>query len=40
MSQCKLLESLVGAVHVYGDASARPWAALKTKMSVRLRELI
>ena len=39
MFKCKLLESVAGAVHVHGDAPARPWGALKTKMSVRLREL-
>ena len=29
MFKCKLLESVAGAVHVHGDAPARPWDALK-----------
>ena len=29
LSQCKLLDSVAGAVHVHGDAPARPWDALK-----------
>ena len=39
LSRYELPGSVAGAVHVRGDAPARPWDALNIKIRARLREL-